>query len=136
MPDPHFESGVVKIQLGRLNQLMDAEKVAVESLKKGNTAGGAAVAPAGNQPASPQDMQTRIAQALGQGGQQENVYINCDFILGSAAEVERLWSVCYHVLTDNWKGMTPQLFEALVFLCKNKLFWDQELVSLNDQCQY
>jgi hypothetical protein len=61
----------------------------VESLRKHEEEAGTAGA-AGNPPQSPQDMSKLIAQALGQGCQQSNEYINCDFILGSAAEIERL----------------------------------------------
>ncbi len=45
------------------------------------------------------------------------------FILGSAAEVERLWSVAKNVLKDNRKSMTPLLFEALLFLKVNNSYW-------------
>jgi hypothetical protein len=55
----------------------------------------------------------------------EKQYINCDFILGSVAEVERLWSIAKYVLTDNRKGLTPQLFEAILFLRLNAHFWDE-----------
>lgn len=52
------------------------------------------------------------------GAQQRNeVYINCDFIYGSCAEVERLWSLANYILTDERKGnMSPVMFEAILFL--------------------
>lgn len=76
-------------------------------------------------------MKKLIAQALGKSSNKESSEcINCDFILGSAAEVERLWSVCDNILTDQRKRMTPQLFEALAFLRLNKRFWNQKHVSL------
>jgi hypothetical protein len=50
-------------------------------------------------------------------------YVNCDFIYGSSAEVERLWSVAKYILTDQRKRLTPQMFEALLFLKQNKEFW-------------
>ncbi len=56
-------------------------------------------------------------------------FIHCDFILGSVAEVERLWSLAKYVLTDDRRQMTFQLFEALVFLEMNHRFWDARLVS-------
>ncbi len=55
-------------------------------------------------------------------------YTNC-FILGSVAEVERLWSIAKYVLTVNRRLMTPQLFEALVVLKVNERYWDAQLVS-------
>lgn len=56
-------------------------------------------------------------------------YVNCDFIIGSAAEVERLWSIAKHLLKDNHKSMSPLLFEALLFLKLNNSYWDLNLVS-------
>ena len=47
-------------------------------------------------------------------------YGNCDFILGSVAEVERLWSICDNVLNDHRNRMSPLLFECIVFLKINK----------------
>ncbi len=56
-----------------------------------------------------------------------NEFIDFDFILGSVAEVERLWSLAKYVLTDHRRQMTPQLSEALVFLKMNHRFWDARL---------
>jgi hypothetical protein len=43
-------------------------------------------------------------------------YINCDFILGSAAEIERVWSQGELILRRARMGITPMLFETLLFL--------------------
>lgn len=40
-------------------------------------------------------------------------YTNCEFILGSAAHVERLKSIAKNILRYNRKLMSPVLFEAL-----------------------
>jgi hypothetical protein len=48
---------------------------------------------------------------------------NSDFILGSAAEVERVWSIAEYILTKQCKRMTSYLFECLIFLRYNKEFW-------------
>jgi len=54
-------------------------------------------------------------------------YINCDFILGSVAEVERLWSTAKHILTEERRGMMhPIIFEALLFLKENHRLWGLE----------
>ena len=34
-------------------------------------------------------------------------YVDCSFILGSFAEVERVWSIAKFVLSDHRKRMTP-----------------------------
>ena len=45
---------------------------------------------------------------------------NCfDHIIGSAAEVERLWSIARYILTTSRTKMAPIVFEAILFL------WDE-----------
>ncbi len=56
-------------------------------------------------------------------------YIDCNFILGSVAEVERVFSFAKYVLSDNRRCMTPQPFQALMFLKINSRFWDAALVE-------
>ena len=56
-------------------------------------------------------------------------YRNCDFILGSAAEVERLWSIATNVLTDERKKMSPLMLEAVLFLRVNCRLWDVQTVK-------
>ena len=55
-------------------------------------------------------------------------YIDCSLILGSSAEVERVFSMGKNVLAPVRHAMTPQIFEALLFLSYNRL-WDEQLVS-------
>lgn len=56
-------------------------------------------------------------------------YINCDFILEYFTEVERIFNLVKYILIDNRNFMTPQLFEALLFLKVNERFWNDSLVS-------
>ena len=42
-------------------------------------------------------------------------YMNSDFILGSAAEVECLWSIATNVLTDERKKTSQLMLEAVLF---------------------
>ena len=60
---------------------------------------------------------------------QEAEYVDTNFILGSAAHVERLWSIAKNVSTCARRRMTPQLLEGLLFLKENERFWDINLVS-------
>ncbi len=47
-----------------------------------------------------------------------------NFILGSVAEVERVFSFAKYVLSDSRRCMTPPtFFEALMFLKINSRFW-------------
>lgn len=55
-------------------------------------------------------------------------YMNADFILGSVAEVERLWSLAKCALPCHRKSCTPMLTESLLFLKVNKNYWGQSLV--------
>ena len=51
-------------------------------------------------------------------------YIDCRFILGSAAIVESLWSEQDNLLANKRrKGMTPRMVEAILFLKKNADLW-------------
>ena len=63
-------------------------------------------------------------QSLGQDS-----YVNCVYILGSAAEVARLWSLASYVLQDHRSSMTPMNLEALLFLKVNIEFWDVNTVD-------
>lgn len=56
-------------------------------------------------------------------------YLNPRLILGSVADVERLWSMSKYVLTENRQAMTPQMFEAIMFLKLNSSYWDVSLVA-------
>ena len=56
-------------------------------------------------------------------------YHNCDFILGSVAEVERLWSLCKFIFTEIRQALTPETFEAIIFLKVNKEYWNQDIVT-------
>ena len=49
-------------------------------------------------------------------------YGNCNFILGSAAEVERLWSVADRIIDGNRSSTSPLLMEAILFLKKTEGF--------------
>ena len=56
-------------------------------------------------------------------------YVNLDFVLGSAAEVERLWSMAKYVLSNQRKSMSPLLLECLMYLKFNRKFWDASMVA-------
>ncbi len=49
-------------------------------------------------------------------------YIDCNIILGSFAEVERVFSFAKYVLSENRRCMSPQHIEALMFLKINSRF--------------
>ena len=64
----------------------------------------------------------------------ESKYINCDFILGSAAVVESLWSEEDALMSKRRHGMNPITNEAILFLKKNKDLW--KLEDVNEANEY
>ena len=65
----------------------------------------------------------RKAQKIGASTAHD--YINLDFIMGSAAEVERLLSVSSYILLKHRLRMSPVMFEALAYLKANKDLWNE-----------
>ena len=51
-------------------------------------------------------------------------YIDCSFIMGSAACVERLWSEADAIVSKRRNGLSPITLEMILFLKKNKDLWD------------
>ena len=52
-----------------------------------------------------------------------------DHVIGSAAKVERLWSIARYILTTSRTRLEPILFEALLFLRANCVLWDERTVQ-------
>ena len=75
-------------------------------------------------PIGPMTKQTfnRINQAL------VEEYIDTSFIINSAVEVERLWSIAGNVLTSNRNKMLPTLMQVIIFLKVNRDMWDEDTV--------
>ena len=140
MKNPNFESGVVKIQRKDFHLLSEDEKEAVGCLLLPNDDNIAAAAAAADEPdidarfLSPASLANATAlkdsnkRKRMQSVTQEN-YINFDYILGSVAEVERLWSMARYVLQDQRTIMKPMNLEALLFLKVNSGFWDLRTVA-------
>ena len=108
-----------------------AEKVACRSLEVGDDEIGEEVE------AAEEEVQTLMKKLkekkrkrkAGEFSSKKSEYLNVDFISGSAAEVERLWSICKYILTVNRSGLSPILLEAILFLRINRSFWDIKLVQ-------
>jgi hypothetical protein len=67
-------------------------------------------------------------QESASGVDRQDPYVNCNFIVGSTAAVERLWSVAKTILTCQQSSMTPMMFETILFLRTNRRFWDRTLI--------
>lgn len=56
-------------------------------------------------------------------------YIPSGFLLGSVAEVERVWSISKHLLGDVRNYFSPLMLQTILFLRFNERFWDIKLVA-------
>ena len=88
MTDIHFESGVCKIQTHKAHLLTDAEIEALQALLITNQQ---TVAQHYNSDSKGNEFDDALNEAIADNNK-ELTYHNCDFILGSVVEVERLWS--------------------------------------------
>jgi len=53
-------------------------------------------------------------------------------VLGSAAEVERVWSMAGHVLTEHRSSLSPYVFELIMYLKYNSRLWGlKDMVNAN-----
>lgn len=126
--DPEFESGVVKIQRDMVHTMTREEheaclKLRVENDEVDNDEGGDYEAILGMR------LEDHLSGRKRKNDGSKYSYMNADFILGSVAEVERLWSICKFILSDTRNRLEPQIFEALVYLKVNKHIWDIHLVE-------
>jgi hypothetical protein len=129
LPDKDFITGISKIQNNEAHKMSSEEKYACKSLEEessniSNDAYGSACT---------QKLTITEKIKLKKKMKLEKTYTgnykNVDFVLGSAAEVERLWSVARYVITDLRIRLSPVMFEALLFLKVNKDYWDKYLVA-------
>jgi hypothetical protein len=60
----------------------------------------------------------KIKKSIGQSD-----YIDCNFITGSEAVVESLWSTFDAFITKRHRGMSPIMIEMILFLKKNRDLW-------------
>ena len=120
---PDFTSGIIKIQNKDESNMTQQEEESCINLLINNN--GASVAE--NVSKSFQDRMSkrkkRKASEL-EGTGVRSKYHNLDYIGGSAAEVERLWSEAKFVLTAHRAKISPIVFEALIFLKFNQQYWD------------
>ncbi|KAI0565914.1 hypothetical protein FGB62_13g233 [Gracilaria domingensis] len=121
-PNAVFERGVCKIQSNRAQELTIAESEACSRLLISNGL---------TQCFDTDGNNVSYSERLDRRKRQKKVlteYRDCSFILGSVAEVERLWSVADNILRNQRMSLTPLLFEAIIFLRINARLWDVHLV--------
>jgi hypothetical protein len=121
IPCPHFVKGVIKLQQKQFNLLSEEEIDAISKLRLPN----ADAAVGGTSLANKLEnrRKRKFEDCDNRGG-----YINADFIVGSAAEVERCWSTARYLKTSQRAKMSPHLFEAIMMLRFNDRLWDNRTV--------
>lgn len=124
-PNSVFERAVCKIQQGEEDKLTDFEKRAVIMLRKQDNMDAEVVVEEEEVTNPAIDFDT-YQQRKKPKLEKVDEYIDLRFILGSAAEVERLWSLAKHVFTDGRSSMYPRLFEAIMMLRANRDLWNLE----------
>lgn len=121
-PDSMFESAVVKIQRDQLDLLTDEEKKACDNLIVDTCTESQNIG---------HDVDERHLSMLQIFERRKRrkiistkVYIDLRFVLGSTAEIERLFSAAGRILTDTRISMTPMLLETLLYLKVNRKYWN------------
>ena len=142
-----FEKAVKKLQAK--TPLLEEDKPFVKLLKKKKTAGSQVIqessssseeeeeedevllSPRSAKKQRRMEVHKRIQGALKSDDDTPNQdYINADFVIGTNDDVERFFSICKHVLTDQRGSLTPLMFECIVFLKINNNLWGASDVAL------
>jgi len=114
----HFVSGVIKIQNNSLGNLTADERKACLKLKVYQDEGDNDGALSFQKRVGLTNAKKRKTCETSSSG-----YHNANFILGSAAEVERCWSVAKYVRSPERAQMAGEVFEAIMLLRYNRRFW-------------
>merc|ERR1712188_191242 len=125
-PNKHFRLGVMKIQENKTSTMAGEEKAACASLKL----------PDPEEPSddSNSDEELNFSQRQEKKRKMDSKivgdrYCNCDFIYGSSAEIERLWSFAKLTFRGNRMSTSPYMLECMLFLKFNDRFWDVSTVE-------
>lgn len=95
-------------QTGQEELLNREEKTTIKILLK------ASLTPVEEELTASKSMMERLAKRKKEG-LSASCYIDPSIILGSVAEVERVWSTAKFIISHHPQLMTPQLFKALIF---------------------
>lgn len=125
---PAFETGIAKIQggIGEERTMTQAEKAACKRFKINATV------ESESESDSVSDHECFLKQYEKTKKRKERIflehsdYINCNFVMGSAAVVETLWSVFDAFNTKRRRGTSPITNEMILFLKENKDLWGVE----------
>ena len=127
LKSPHFHGGVIKIQQGETYNMTPEERTACESLLLLTNNEYARIYDEDPIELSFVDRQQK--RDMMEHNSVNNEYRNADFILGSNAESERIWSHAKLILTSGRSRLTPYLFESILFLKFNSRLLDCVLIQ-------
>jgi hypothetical protein len=121
-----FHNGVVRIQTADLMLLTPREEPAVRCLRKDGSVDGEQVSRAAS-PVPPKTVMIAYKEQMEKNRKERDEdkygeYRKCDFIRGSAAEIERVWSAAEKVLSPARFSSHPSLLESILFLQFNKKY--------------
>ncbi len=134
--NPDFEMGIAKLQSGSEQTMSQAEKHACKALLKDANRGSDdesdLTVDSGEEDFFLREFETAKKQNTKESSGQSD-YIDCNFINGSAAVVESLWSMYDAFNSKRRHGMSPITVEMILFLKKNKDLWGIEDVARANQ---
>ena len=129
--DPHFETGVARIQKGIAHEelMTPLESLAcrvllkdsnqIEEISEDNDSDQYSEVEYDFSKAVVANDKKKVREENG-----KSQYIDCSFIMGSAACVERLWSEADAIVSKRRNGLSPITLEMILFLKINKDLWD------------
>jgi len=124
--------GVSKLQNNKSHELTRREKEEVKNLLVTSAVRVVAAVESDNN-RNVRNLRTALKKRK---AEQPKTYIDCDFILATAVDVERLWSLAKSLLTDKRRGMATVMIQVILFLKENRNLWNDSMVyqSINN-CQ-
>ena len=134
--DWDFEMGIAKIQCGSERTMSPAEKRAckdfrIDSIPDSDDETEDMVESGGGD-CFLEEFERSKKQKTKEGSGQSD-YINCNFVTGSAAIVESLWSMYDALNTKRRHGMSPITVEMILYLKKNNDLWGVEDIAKANQ---
>ena len=129
-PNKAFVNATIKMQKRAAHTLLTSEASAIRKwLKKVPANDNRSTMSLADRLKNPEPRgEKRTAEQL--HGQDNHDGDNClDHVIGSAAEVERLWSEARYIMTSSRSRMAPIFFEAILFLHYNRYLWDDKTVQ-------
>ena len=125
---PDFKAGVGQMQNRWLGEMKDAETEACKVLESAEGRRGET----DDEDSSDGARAKRLKRRMKPESVGTRKCVDCNFVVGSCAEKERLWSEDDVILTKRRKKMTTIMLEAILFLKNTKSYWDIDEIARAD----